>query len=305
MEQRGIRTERGDINRAIKKANEEIKNINAAILKLENELQRLRFEQRQDETELAETKIAEPISSEGYMKTDIAEQEKPKLQKQNISRQNILTATQQTAKADSTKKPTTETVTATATTKTAKSNPPQTPKSETKAKPIQTSKPQSQTKPIQKPKTLKEVNMEIEIVETKLQRLEHAETVIMLYNQKIEDIQRNLNSVGWWERRKMLKELSFEEQRRDTYEADAIKKYGTKPKLENKKPNCLPRKSRLKTQLVLLPPRSVRSNGNGMRHYSVNKSVTVTMLNGGLRDWQIQAKEKTNQVYKPNWRFSG
>jgi len=41
MEQRGIPTERGDINRAIKKANEAIQNINATILKLENELQQL------------------------------------------------------------------------------------------------------------------------------------------------------------------------------------------------------------------------------------------------------------------------
>jgi len=196
MEQRGIPTERGNINRAIIKANEEMQNINIAIQKLENELQQLIDEQRQEETQ---------------------------------QKQDIPTTTQKITTADFTKKPKAKTA----------------PTTQTKANPVQAPKANTQTKPIQKPKTLKQVDKEIDIVETKLQRLEHAETVIMLYNQKIEDIQRNLNSVGWWERRKMLKEITTEEQRRNSYEADTTKKYGTKSKLEKEKSKLLTEKKQI------------------------------------------------------------
>ena len=98
---------------------------------------------------------------------------------------------------------------------------------------------------MQKPKTLKQVDKEIDLVETKLQRLEHASTVIMLYNRTIEDIQRNLNSVGWWERRKILNEISAEEQKRNSYEADIAKKYGTKPQLEKQKSKLLAEKKQI------------------------------------------------------------
>ena len=43
----------------------------------------------------------------------------------------------------------------------------------------------------------------------------------------------------------MLKEISFEEQRRDSYEADTIKKYGTKPKLEKQKSKLLTEKKQI------------------------------------------------------------
>jgi len=62
MEQRGIRTERGDINRAIELANAEIKNINATLQKLEAELERLRVDElrdiRQQEIQRQETSQA-------------------------------------------------------------------------------------------------------------------------------------------------------------------------------------------------------------------------------------------------------
>ena len=190
MEQRGIRTERGDINRAIKEANEKAKNINAAILKLENELQQIINEQRYEKTQ---------------------------------QKQDIPTTTQKTTKTDSTKKPA----------------------AQTKTKPTQSPKNPTQSKPLQKPKTLKQVDKEIDLVETKLLDVEHAETVIMLYNRKIEDIQRNLNSVGWWERRKMLKEISTEEQRRDSYKSEIRKKCGTKPKLEKEKSKLLAEKKQI------------------------------------------------------------
>ena len=183
MEQRGIPTERGDINRATKRANEEIANINTTILKLENELQQIKDEQQQEEMQ--------------------QKQEQPKL--------DIPKTAQKTSTADSTKKPTSQTI----------------------------------TKPVQKLKTLKQVDKEIDIVETKLQRLEHAKTVIVSYNHKIEDIQRNLHTVGWWERRKMLKEIALEEQRRDSYEAETTKKYGTKPKLDKEKSKLLAEKKQI------------------------------------------------------------
>jgi len=48
MEQRGIRTERGDINRAIKLANAEIEKINATLQTLETELEQLKTEVKTD-----------------------------------------------------------------------------------------------------------------------------------------------------------------------------------------------------------------------------------------------------------------
>ena len=67
----------------------------------------------------------------------------------------------------------------------------------------------------------------------------------MRYNHGIEDIQRNLHTVSWWERRKMQKEMIAEEQKRDSYEAEAMKKYGTKPKLEKEKSKLLAKKKQI------------------------------------------------------------
>ena len=237
MEQRGIRTERGDINRAIKKANEEINKINSAILKLESELQQIISEQQQEETH---------------------------------QKQDIPTPTQKATETDTTKKSTAQTAT-TAQAKTISAQPPkphpiikpvQSPKDENK--PTQSPKITTQAKPVQKPKTLKQVDKEIEIVETKLQRLEHASTVIMRYNQGIEDIQRNLHTVGWWERRKMQKEISTEEQRRDSYEAETTKKYGTKPKLEKEKSKLLAEKKQIEdaTGVTAAKERAIQQKRN-------------------------------------------
>ena len=43
----------------------------------------------------------------------------------------------------------------------------------------------------------------------------------------------------------MQKEISTEEQRRDSYEAETIKKYGTKPKLKKEKSKLLAEKKRI------------------------------------------------------------
>jgi len=188
MEQRGIPTERGDINRAIMKANEEIENINTTLLKLEIELQQIKDEPQQEEIEKITIKV----------------EAKPK---GNIAK------------------------------------PPKTTSSKTET--ANTPKPQPKTKPAQKLKPLKQVEKEIDIVETKLQRLEHASTVIALYNQKIEDIQRNLSSTGWFERRKMQKEILAEEQKRDEYKNETAKKYGSTPQLENKLANLLKEKKKI------------------------------------------------------------
>ena len=198
MEQRGIRTERGDINRAIQKANEKIANINAEILKLENELQQIKDEQRQEEVQ----------------------------QKQKQQEQKIPTPTPKVVKSDSVKNST----------------------APTKSKHVSTSKtptPPPQTKPVQKPKTLKQVEKEIDIVETKLQRLDFADKVLMSYDHRIQDIQRNLSSAGFFERRKMQKEIATTEQQRKSYVADTAKKYGNRTELVYKKSKLLAEKKQI------------------------------------------------------------
>jgi len=61
LEQRGIRTERGDINRAIKLANEELKNINTTLRKLQAELVHLQNEIRQSELQEQEASSQEKL----------------------------------------------------------------------------------------------------------------------------------------------------------------------------------------------------------------------------------------------------
>jgi len=188
MEQRGIRTERGDINRAINLANAEIEKINATLQTLEAELEQLKTEVKTDITITLKTTITKPeVAKDATVKTNTAIASKPK-----------PTATQT---------------------------------------PITTPKP--------KRKTLKEVDLEINIVETKLSRLDHASSVIMSYNHKIQDIERNLNSAGFFERRKMQKEISTQVQKRNAYQKDSEKKYGNKYQLEKEKSKLLIEKTQI------------------------------------------------------------
>jgi len=180
MEQRGIRTERGDVNRTIKLANAEIEKINATLQVLETELEQLKIE----------------------VKTDI-----PITPKATITKPEVAKNT--------------------------------TPK--TKPTAIQT--PTTNSKP--KRKTLKEVDLELNIVETKLSRLDHASSVIMSYNHKIQDIERNLSSAGFFERRKMQKEISSQVQKRNAYQKDSEKKYGNKYQLEKEKSKLLIEKTQI------------------------------------------------------------
>ena len=217
LEQRGIRTERGDINRAIKLANAEIENINARLQELEAELERLQAEPEQQEIPLTA-----PVPFEGYTKKFTTEWEK-KLEQPIIDTPKPITA--------KTPKP----VTKTEATKTAN----------LKANPAPVVKPKTAPAPKPKRRTLKEVDIEINIIESKLLRLEHASSVDMSYTHKIQDIERNLNSVGFWERRKMNKEIAELEQKRMEYYKDTEKQYGTRPQLEKEKDRLLTEKLRI------------------------------------------------------------
>ena len=93
------------------------------------------------------------------------------------------------------------------------------------------------------PRTLKEVDLELGIIEGKLSRLEHASKVIMSYDHKIQDIERNLSSAGFFERRKMNKEIAEQEKRRSEYQKDTTKKYGTTWQLESEKSKLLTEKN--------------------------------------------------------------
>jgi len=188
MEQRGILTERGDINRAIKLANAEIEKINATLQTLETELEQLK----------TEAKAEIPITP----KTTIT---KPEVAKNT------------TAKTSTTIAP--------------------------KPKPTVIQTPTTNPKP--KRKTLKEVDLELNIVETKLSRLDHASSVIMSYNHKIQDIERNLSSAGFFERRKMQKEISAQVQKRNAYQKDSEKKYGIEYQLEKEKSKLLIEKTQI------------------------------------------------------------
>ena len=202
LEKRGIRTERGDINRAIKLANAEIENINATLRELETELQQLKTEQHQQEIQ-----PTAPAPFEGYTKT-FTEQWEKKLENPKVDTPNLATP-----------KPTKKTTT------------------------ISKPAPPAKSKPT--PKTLQQVEIEIDMVERKLSRLDHVATVVMGYNHRIEDEQRNLNSVGWWERRKMLKEIANQEQKRDAYQANAEKQYGTKSQLNKQLSKLLTEKKQI------------------------------------------------------------
>ena len=190
MEQRGIHTDRGAINRAIKLANAEMEKINAALLKLEAE-----FEQLQAEKEVVSPVAtpSKPISKSPNSVTKTATPSQPK-----------PSATRNTVSKSATPKPT----------------------------------------PINKPKlrTLQEVNLEINITEQRLSRLEHVARVLMSYDHSILDMQRNLSSCNFFERIKMKKEIASQEQKRNAYEANAQEEYGYKSSVESKKTKLLAEK---------------------------------------------------------------
>ncbi|MCL2427057.1 MAG: transposase [Oscillospiraceae bacterium] len=78
-----------------------------------------------------------------------------------------------------------------------------------KANPAPVAKPEAAIAPTPKPRALKQVDLELGIIEGKLSQLEHASKVIMSYDHKIQDIERNLSSAGFFERRKMNKEIAY------------------------------------------------------------------------------------------------
>ena len=75
MEKKGIRTERGDINRAIKLANEKIRNINISIIELENELRQI--EKQADEPKPQKQAIPKPTTTKISDKTDTTKKSAP------------------------------------------------------------------------------------------------------------------------------------------------------------------------------------------------------------------------------------
>ena len=237
LEQRGIRTERGDINRAIKSANAEIEKINVTLQQLESELSQLQVERQQQEPP-----PITPVHFEGYTKAFTAEWEKkleqvkmenpiPDIAQPSTPKHPKSVLNKDEVETDTAKMP--KPVTKTATPKKSISEA----SSTLKAKPTPA--------PSFKPRTLKEVDLELSIVETKLSRLEHASKVIMGYGHKIQDIERNLNSAGFFERRKMNKDIATQEKKRSDYEKDTTKKYGTAWQLESEKSKLLKEKTQI------------------------------------------------------------
>jgi len=57
----------------------------------------------------------------------------------------------------------------------------------------------------------------------------------MLYGYTIQDIERNLSSAGFWERRKMQKEIAEQEKKRSDFHRKTVKEYGTESQLKLQK----------------------------------------------------------------------
>ena len=229
MEQRGIRTERGDINRAIKLANAELKNINARLQALEIELHEL--EATHEEQEKPSTT---PTLFEGCTKVFSAEWEQPKT---DTPKPIVPKTPEPITKIEVAKKTNTKT------------NPTPVPKSKPKAAPTPSPKPVVKPKTKLKPRNLKEVDIELGIIHTKLLGLKHASDVDMLYGYKIQDIERNLSSAGFWERRKMQKEIAHQEKLRSDFHKETVEKYDTKPQLEKQKDNLLAEKLQIENAI--------------------------------------------------------
>ena len=75
--------------------------------------------------------------------------------------------------------------------------------------------------------------------------LKHASDVDMSYGYKIQDIERNLSSAGFWERRKMNKEIAEQEKKRSDFYKETKKKYGTESQLKSEKSKLLAEKTRI------------------------------------------------------------
>ena len=230
MEQRGLRTERGDINRAIKLANAELQNINAKLQELESELQQLQDEIQQSELQEQETPPQEKPSTATPKQppTTTQKSQTPTTAKNKVEASTPKTATPKTN------------VTKNANTKT---NP--VPISKSKPKTAPTHAPKPVTKPTPKPRTLKEVDLELNIIESKLSGLKHASDIDMLYGYKIQDIERNLSSAGFFERLKMNKEIARQEKLRSDFHEKTVKEYGTESQLKSEKSKLLAEKTRI------------------------------------------------------------
>ena len=76
-------------------------------------------------------------------------------------------------------------------------------------------------------------------------RLRHANDVDMLYRHRLQDMERNLSSAGFFERRKMQKEIAkIEEKRSDFYQENKVL-YGTTAQLEKQRDKLVNEKIRI------------------------------------------------------------
>ena len=290
MEQRGIRTERGDINRAIKLANAEIENINATLRKLEAELEQLKadelreIQQQQQKSQQQEIppattpKSPSPVLIKNEVKTDIPKTPKPTTTKTEVVKNTNVKANTAPAPKPKPKSITTQN---------------HVPKPKANQTPVQ----KPATKPKPKPRTLKQVDLELDIVETKLSRLNHADTVLTLYDHKIQDMERNLHTVGFFERRKMNKEIAEQEKKRSDFQKETTKNYGTRPQLERAKDNLLAEKRRIENATGITAMREaeqqrkrdevIRQRESRDRYNAERKSKRLTNPNRGKDEAEI------------------
>jgi hypothetical protein len=64
----------------------------------------------------------------------------------------------------------------------------------------------------------------------------------MGYDHKIQDMERNLSTAGFFERRKMNKEIAEQEKKRSDFYNETTKNYGTRPELEKEQSKLLAEK---------------------------------------------------------------
>jgi len=273
MGKRGIPTERGDINRAIKLANAEIENINATLRKLEAELEQLKAD------ELREIQQQQKQSQQQETPSDTM----PKSPKPTTTKTEVARNTNAKVNTAPTPKPKPITT----------QNP--VPKSKPKTNQTPVTKPVSKPKP--KPRTLKQVDLELNIIETKLSRLNHADTVLTLYDHKIQDMERNLSTVGFFERRKMNKEIAEQEKKRSDFQKETTKNYGTRPQLEKAKDNLLAEKRQIENATGITAMREreqkqkrdevIKQRQNRERYNAERKAKRLENPNRGKNEAEI------------------
>jgi len=207
-----------------------LQNINAKLQELESELQQLQDEIQQSEMQEQETPPQEKQSTSTPKQppTTAQKPQTPTTAKNKVEASTPKTKTPKT------------TVTKNAN---AKTNPVPASKSNPKATPVHAPKPV--TKPTPKPRTLKEIDLELNIIESKLSGLKHASDVDMLFGYKIQDIERNLGSAGFFERLKMNKEIAHQEKLRSDFHKETVEKYGTESQLKSQKDKLLAEKTRI------------------------------------------------------------